>query len=68
MTTRPVLKSTTGEWKFADDLKQTTPGALNGTLKLQSVNYSRKRKKLPYKIEKGINTLTFWTLLQSPDC
>ncbi len=32
---------TTGEWKFAYDLKQTTPGALNGTLKLQSVNDSR---------------------------
>jgi len=32
---------TTGEWKFAYDLKQTAPGALNGTLKLQSVNDSR---------------------------
>jgi hypothetical protein len=32
---------TTGEWKFAYDLRQTTPGALNGTLKLQSVNDSR---------------------------
>jgi hypothetical protein len=32
---------TTGEWKFAYDLKQTAPGALSGTLKLQSVNDSR---------------------------
>jgi hypothetical protein len=32
---------TTGEWKFAYDLKQTTPGELSGTLKLQSVNDSR---------------------------
>ena len=35
---------TTGEWKFAYDLKQTAPGALNGTLKLQSVNDSRNAK------------------------
>jgi hypothetical protein len=35
---------TTGEWKFAYDLKQTAPGALNGTLKLQSVNESRNAK------------------------
>jgi hypothetical protein len=32
---------TTGEWKFAYNLKQTAPGALSGTLKLQSVNDSR---------------------------
>ncbi|PYX73393.1 MAG: hypothetical protein DMG78_09265 [Acidobacteria bacterium] len=32
---------TTGEWKVAYDLKQTAPGALNGTLQLQSVNDSR---------------------------
>jgi len=35
---------TTGEWKFAYDLKQTAPGALNGTLKLQSLNDSRNAK------------------------
>jgi len=35
---------TTGEWKFAYDLKQTARGALNGTLKLQSVNESRNAK------------------------
>lgn len=35
---------TTGEWKFTYDLKQTAPGALNGTLKLQSVNDSRNAK------------------------
>lgn len=35
---------TTGEWKFAYDLKQTAPGALNGTLKLQSVNDSRNAR------------------------
>ena len=35
---------TTGEWKFAYDLKQTAPGALDGTLKLQSVNDSRNAK------------------------
>jgi len=35
---------TTGEWKFAYDLKQTAPGALNGTLNLQSLNDSRKAK------------------------
>ena len=35
---------TTGEWKFAYDLKQTAPGALNGTLKLLSLNDSRNAK------------------------
>ena len=35
---------TAGEWKFAYDLKQTAPGALNGTLKLQSVNDSRNAR------------------------
>ena len=35
---------TTGEWKFAYDLKQTAPGTLDGTLKLQSVNDSRNAK------------------------
>jgi hypothetical protein len=35
---------TTGEWKFAYDLKQTAPDALSGTLKLQSVNDSRNAK------------------------
>lgn len=35
---------TTGEWKFTYDLKQTAPGALDGTLKLQSVNDSRNAK------------------------
>jgi hypothetical protein len=35
---------TTGEWKFAYDLKQTSPDALNGQLKLQRVNDSRNAK------------------------
>jgi hypothetical protein len=35
---------TTGEWKFTYDLRQTAPGALEGTLKLQSVNDSRNAK------------------------
>ncbi len=35
---------TTGEWKFTYDLRQTVPDALNGTLKLQSVNDSRNAK------------------------
>ena len=44
MATRPLFELTTGEWKFTYDLKQTAPGALNGTLKLQSVNDSRNAK------------------------
>lgn len=35
---------TTGEWKFAYDLKQTSPDALIGQLKLQRVNDSRNAK------------------------
>jgi hypothetical protein len=35
---------TTGEWKFAYDLKQTVPDALKGDLKLQSVNDSRNAR------------------------
>jgi hypothetical protein len=35
---------TTGQWKFAYDLKQSAPDALSGTLKLQSVNDSRNAK------------------------
>jgi len=35
---------TTGEWKFAYDLKQTAPDGLKGDLKLQSVNDSRNAK------------------------
>lgn len=35
---------TTGEWKFAYDLKQTGPDGLKGDLKLQSVNDSRSAK------------------------
>jgi hypothetical protein len=35
---------TTGEWKFAYDLKQTGPDGLKGDLKLQSVNDSRNAR------------------------
>jgi hypothetical protein len=35
---------TTGEWKFAYDLKQTGPGELKGDLKLESVGDSRTAK------------------------
>jgi hypothetical protein len=35
---------TTGEWKFAYDLKQTGPDGLKGDLKLQSVNDSRSAR------------------------
>jgi len=35
---------TTGEWKFAYDLKHTSPDALIGQLKLQRVNDSRNAK------------------------
>ena len=35
---------TTGEWKFAYDLKQTGPGELKGDLKLESVGDSRMAK------------------------
>jgi len=35
---------TTGEWKFAYDLKQVGPDALNGELKLQTVGDSRNAK------------------------
>ena len=35
---------TTGEWKFAYDLKQAAPDSLTGDLKLQSVNDSRSAK------------------------
>lgn len=35
---------TTGEWKFAYDLKQTGPGELKGVLKLESVGDSRTAK------------------------
>ena len=35
---------TTGEWRFAYDLKQTVPDALKGDLKLQSVNDSRNAR------------------------
>ena len=35
---------TTGEWKFAYDLKQAGPDGLKGDLKLQSVNDSRNAR------------------------
>jgi hypothetical protein len=35
---------TTGEWKFAYDLKETGPGELKGDLKLESVGDSRTAK------------------------
>jgi len=35
---------TTGEWKFAYDLRETEPDALNGDLKLESVGDSRTAK------------------------
>jgi hypothetical protein len=35
---------TTGEWKFAYDLKQTQQGGLKGSLKLKSINDSRTAK------------------------
>jgi hypothetical protein len=32
---------TTGEWKFAYDLRQTEPDVLKGNLELKSINNSR---------------------------
>ena len=43
---------TTGEWKFAYDLKQTGPDGLKGDLKLQSVNDSRNARVSLSKMER----------------
>ena len=41
---RVKFEVTTGEWKFAYDLRQTEPDALKGNLELKSINNSRTAK------------------------